>query len=233
MDENARAALVAQVEGLPLVIARNVPKVDFGTINPALQDKLAQAMAAQSQDEFALAQATPQELQAQAAQQEAADKAAKRQEAQAQQADKDKAQRDAVTQRSQAAADTFTLGGDAEQNLSGQQDIFADPVNQNSAAGITRSELSLRGQNVGNFVDAVLDGKPHSTSLRVGVISQTAANRIAEQTGAPTGGAVEVVIADSVVYANKRHPDLTRQNWRCKRRKRAPKICLAQCLRAP
>ena len=36
---------------------------------------------------------------------------------------------------------------------------------------------------------------------------------MAEKTAVPVQGAVEIVIADSVIHANKRHPDLTLEDW--------------------
>ena len=92
----------------------------------------------------------------------------------------------------------------------------ADTNTQEGAAKAQETvedELSQRGKLVADFVQAVISGSAHPNSIRVGPISADAGQRMAEKTAVPVQGAVEIVIADSVIHANKRHPDLTLEDW--------------------
>jgi len=75
-----------------------------------------------------LAATTPEQLKADEERAAAAERSAKAQRAAQDLIDKKERERKDIAKASQAAADTFTLGGDAEQNLSGQQDVFGEPT---------------------------------------------------------------------------------------------------------
>lgn len=88
------------------------------------------------------------------------------------------------------------------------------PLAQSQKAQAAQAdELSQRGKLVADFVQAVISGSAHQNSIRLGPISANAGRRMATKTSAPVQGAVEIVIADSVIHANKRHPDLTLADW--------------------
>lgn len=86
-----------------------------------------------------LAAQTPEELRARAdAEKSAADKAAKEQ-SERDEAERKERERKEVKARSEQAAGTFELGQSAEDNLSGQQDIFSAPANSLSAPDLLRA----------------------------------------------------------------------------------------------
>ncbi len=82
-----------------------------------------------------------------------------------------------------------------------------------SPEDLSAEELNRRGNEVANFVLSVVSGKEHPSSIQLGKISSLAGSRISDRTSLPVGGSVEVVIADSVVHASNRHPDLTLTEW--------------------
>lgn len=79
-----------------------------------------------SQDE-GLTFTTPEQVKADEERAAKAAKAEKAQRAAQDLIDKKERERKDIAKASEAAADTFTLGGDAEQNLTGQQDVFGQP----------------------------------------------------------------------------------------------------------
>ncbi|WAC72062.1 PLxRFG domain-containing protein [Roseateles sp. SL47] len=78
---------------------------------------------------------------------------------------------------------------------------------------LTQQELDKRSNEVVEFVKAVTSGAEHSPRLILGELSQDATDKIAKAAGVSADGAVEVVLADSVIHSTKRHPDLTTEDW--------------------
>lgn len=77
-------------------------------------------------EDFALNQQTPEEAQALEAEQLSREREIEAAKRKAEEADREAQDRAEVTRRSEAAADNFELGQNAEDSLSGQGDIFAD-----------------------------------------------------------------------------------------------------------
>jgi hypothetical protein len=86
-----------------------------------------------------LTQQTPHELAAQEAEREAKAKADKAEADRIEAEEKAARERKEIAQRSETAASTFQLGQSAEDNLSGQGDIFSQPANTLSAPDLLRA----------------------------------------------------------------------------------------------
>lgn len=95
-----------------------------GTPSQRLKAMMQGEVSAPAED-FALGQQTAQELRERQEAQEARDKAEQRAQERADKAAAEEELKKEVARRSEAAADTFELGQSAEDNLSGQVDIFA------------------------------------------------------------------------------------------------------------
>ena len=78
---------------------------------------------------------------------------------------------------------------------------------------ISEAELNQRGQRVRQYVDQVNSGTAKHSGLRVGIIGNDAAQRIADRIESPVDGALEVVVANAVIHATNKHPDMTGDDW--------------------
>lgn len=110
--------------------------------------------------------------------------------------------------------DDGTQADQAQQTTPERQEAAAaGSAGNESAQSLSPEDLRERGRLVANFVQSIVDGADHPNSLRVGVISQNAGDRLSDAAQINARGAVEVVIADSVVHAGNRHPDLRLEDW--------------------
>lgn len=122
-----------------------------------------------AQDE-GLTPTTPEQVKADEERAAATEKSAKAHRAAQDLIDKRERERKDIAKASEAAADTFTLGGDAEQNLSGQQDVFGAPetapkpsantifTEDAAAAARARLKAKLGRANAGLDPEMMLDG---------------------------------------------------------------------------
>lgn len=103
-----------------------------------------------------------------------------------------------------------TVADGATPAAPGQADML---LSRQRAEKVDDSELARRAQAVQQFVEAVQNNAPHDPSMVVGQLGDDAAAKITEALGMPAEGAVEVVVADSVIHAMKQHPDLKAADW--------------------
>ena len=85
--------------------------------------------------------------------------------------------------------------------------------NENTPDRISEAELTQRGQRVRQYVDQVNSGTAKHSGLRVGIIGNDAAQRITDALKLPVDGALEVVVANAVIHATNKHPDMTGDDW--------------------
>lgn len=93
---------------------------------------------AQTEDGFGLASYTESDLRRQGQEAEQQQREVERQRAAADKARQDEETRKEIRRRSEAAADTFTLGGNAEDNLTGQGGLFDAPAQREKQAEMPR-----------------------------------------------------------------------------------------------
>jgi len=78
---------------------------------------------------------------------------------------------------------------------------------------LSEEELSAKALKVQDYVEKVIAGTTKLNKVDIGVICTSAADKIIAVTGLPAHSAMEVIIADRVIHATNRHPDLTNEDW--------------------
>lgn len=140
---------------------------DAGRTTAGAQSVQSDEHAESAQDGFGLASYTASDLQRQEREAEQRRVDDERQRAAADKARQDEETRKEIRRRSEAAADTFVLGGNAEDNLTGQGGLFDAPVKTNNPDQkmITKSDGSGFATREALRAAATRDGIPQSSLI--------------------------------------------------------------------